>query len=804
MLPCHQCSKITSNPTELMTHLKAAHVIRNHWYTCSLCSSTFDQLYKFRQHTEKCFKKKALKESVQVRFLQKRNQDYQLYDELTKNAAFDLGCKLASNMSVPRNSVFNVIDDTQRFLNSVVEGFESLVLPWIKDENVNDFKNIISIMNDSLENVNSESKLNEYLLRKGMISTVRKVKVGDRIVDPLHDMTGHCNSDDGDNEYSKIETVSLMPIRFQIKSLFELPYVFKKCQSNAESIKTENVLDHFINGKLWKSKLQNFKKDDIVIPYHLYIDDTQMNNALGCHTTNGDQTCVYYSFPTLPNEFNSRQDNIFTAQVFESRLSRDFGNDACYDELIKELNTLADDGVVLNIDGKEQKVYFVLGLLLGDNKGLNDCLGYTTGFTANYCCRFCRMHRHQMQFSYVEDIECIRTIENYNQDLANGKLSETGMWENSVFNKVRYFHAIQTCADVMHDVNEGVLHYNLCEIILSFIKSGYFTLDMLNKAMKNLKYGEHESNNKSKSITLENLTAKKLRMTASEVHSFAHHLPFTLLNIIHEDACNELDSNETWRFLLTTLRFLDMAYLSSYDAETIFKFRNVIATMNEMYVRLFNQTLKAKHHFTTHYPSLIEKCGPLRYASSMRYEANHKFVKNYTKNTTSRRNIAYSLGLKLQYNFAYLLMKGNFCNDILEVSQPRLARVQDEDFYKHTVPSSDLESLAQRNMYISDRIKFNGLTLSSKSYLPFIDGNQLHLLQIIKLIMVSKDDPASIRIVFKKFLDVKYESSHACYSASNLLPQTHIITLSDVLKNKIFPVALHQVNGANVFRYKTF
>lgn len=356
----------------------------------------------------------------------------------------------------------------------------------------------------------------------------------------------------------------------------------------------------------------------------------------------------------------------------------------------------------------------------------------------------------------------------------------------------------------MHDVNEGILHYNLCEIILHFIDKQFFTLEMLNKEKRNVNYGELEENNKSRNITMDNLKKKKLKMTASESHSFAHHLPFILLNIISEDVQEQLESNEVWRFLLVTLRFLDMCYMSCYDSETIEKLRNTVASMNEMYVRLFNQTLKPKHHFATHYPTQIEKCGPLRYMSSMRYEANHKFVKCYTKNTASRRNISYSLGLKLQYSFAYFLKKGTACKDNMDVSKPKLTRIIDEGFYRPIVPSNEFESLSRRNVYSSEKIKINGLTLSSKLYLPFIDCNRMQLLKIEKLLMISKDDPASIRIVCKKYVDVNYESLYASYNATNLRSQIHIISISDVLRQRMFPVALHRANGMNMFRYKTF
>lgn len=745
------------------------------------------------------------------------NADHEIYQDLTNKAALDFGCKLASSMNVPRNAVIDVINDTQQLITYIVEAMRDVVFPWVNEEKIHDFENIISIMSQCLENVNTEHQLDKSLLQKKLISFIRKVPVGNQIIDPLMDLEEEAidplmdvdDGDDGDDGDScKSKTVSLMPISFQIKSFFELPHVYEKFQANTDSIKKEGKLNHFINGTLWKSKLQHFNKEDVVIPYHLFIDDTQTNNPLGTHTTNGDQTCAYYSFPTMPNEYNSRLENIFTALVFESSLSGELGNEVCYDELIKELNKLADEGIVLNINGKEQKVYFVLGLLLGDNKGVNHCLGYPRGFTARYYCRLCRMPRTEMQYSYEEDPSYMRNIENYYQDLAVGNMKKTGICENSVFNKLRYFHATQTSVDIMHDINEGVLHYNLCEIILYFINNKYFTLAMLNEEKRKLTYGQLEDNNKSNTIVLKSLLIKKLKMNASESHSFAHHLPFILLNIINKDKLQKLKNDEVWRFLLITIRFLDMCYMPSYDSESIDKLRNIIANMNEMYVRLFKKTLKPKHHYATHYPELIKKCGPLRYMSSMRYEANHKFVKNYTKNTMSRRNISYSLCRKLQYSFAYILKKGNACKDNVNICKPTLTRLCDEDFFRSMVPSSELQSISERNINVSDKIKLNGLTLSSKLYLPFInkasDGEQLHLLKIVKLLVLSEGDPTSIRIICKKYVDVQYNSIYASYIVKNLRPEIHIINISDVLQQRLFPVVLHQCNGLSLFRFRTF
>lgn len=244
--------------------------------------------------------------------------------------------------------------------------------------------------------------------------------------------------------------------------------------------------------------------------------------------------------------------------------------------------------------------------------------------------------------------------------------------------------------------------------------------------------------------------------------------------------------------------------MTEYDCSSIKTLRDVIATMNEMYVELFNRTLKPKHHFATHYPSLIEKFGPLRFMSSMRFEANHKFIKNYTKNTMSRKNISYSIGRKLQYTFACFLRKSIALKDNFEASTPKLTRLIDEDFFQSITQSSEMNSLSRRTVYVCDKVKLNGLILSTKLYLPYLDGRQLQLLKIVKLVMMSPCDPFSTKIIFQKYDEVTYCSDYASYSVKNLLPNMYLMNISDAIRQRMYPVVLHEANGFNMFRYKTF
>lgn len=554
-----------------------------------MCYYSFDQVWKLGRHLSTCSQDNS---STGRDFLQTRFKYIDQYREFTRDAAFDFALTLAKNINVPRNAVFEVIESVKKLLTSIGDRVKNVVNPLLKEEKVHEFENIISIIKDSFENVDTEHKFDKSLFAKHLISAVKPVKLEEPSVsfadennselDEMETVEEISNSDvdgndgrdsrDNNNENGyeengigcdgidsndtgsyKGKTATLMDIQFQIKTFFELPGVFNKIMLNTKKINKQKKLNHYINGTSWKEKLKNFSKDDIVIPYHLHIDDTQTNNSLGTHTTNGDQTCVYYTFPTIPNEYLARLETIFAAMFFESSLSKKHGNEKCYEALVDELNKLADYGIALNIDGKKQNVYFVMGLLLGDNKGLNDCLGFAKGFGANYYCRHCRLHRMQMQYSYKEDVKSLRNVENYYEDLETGNMSLTGIHEDSPFNRIRYFHATDCCADIMHDINEGILHYNTSEILLHFIKRKYFTLKQLNEEKHRRKYGESEDNNRSSKIRKKDLRNKKLKMTASESHSFVHHLPFLLLNITDEKR-DEIKSDEVWQFLLVTIR----------------------------------------------------------------------------------------------------------------------------------------------------------------------------------------------------------------------------------------------------------
>lgn len=56
-----------------------------------------------------------------------------------------------------------------------------------------------------------------------------------------------------------------------------------------------------------------------------------------------------------------------------------------------------------NIGEKSHQIYLSLALLLGDNLGLNQMLGFVQSFRANYFCRFCKTNRTLSEKQVFQD-----------------------------------------------------------------------------------------------------------------------------------------------------------------------------------------------------------------------------------------------------------------------------------------------------------------------------------------------------------------------------------------------------------------
>lgn len=147
-----------------------------------------------------------------------------------------------------------------------------------------------------------------------------------------------------------------------------------------------------------------------------------------------------------------------------------------------------------------------------------------------------------MQQQETEILEKRRKIDNYNEDVLKKKPEKTGVREWSTLNNIPFFHVTNSCSnDWMHTVLEGILHYNFKPAMLHFINQNDFTIDQLNQRIVELKYEPDQWGNVPGPITLKRLQDRKVRkfkMTAAEMHNFAHNLPFIIGDLVEEGEGN--------------------------------------------------------------------------------------------------------------------------------------------------------------------------------------------------------------------------------------------------------------------------
>lgn len=672
--------------------------------------------------------------------------DMSEFRQLFKNSALMLLCKLHSKTNLSRKCVMEITKCIDDFLINLIETSITKISDTIP---LNDLQKTMKLFSASIrnpfENYQTEYRLIKHLEENDLIVSPNHFLINDQI-----DVVRKNNQTLLDQKKCK---GILMPLKFQLKQFLELPNVYDMIMKHMTKLMSEKKISNFVNGELWKTKIKNFK-NKTVIPYFLFIDDLEVNNPLGSHRGFQKITAIYYSIPVIPPEYISMLENIFLAGLFKAKDCKLHGKDKCFYPLVNEIKELSSSGLTLCINGENKHVYFVLGLIIGDNLGLNDSLGFTNSFNANFFCRFCRRHKSYLSKDLIEYSDFLRDEINYNSDLKLNDLKRTGIVEDSLLNTIDEFHVTKNYAvDIMHDIFEGICHYNLSKIISHFINELHlFTLETLNARIQLFSFGETENGNIPSSINISDLNNHHFNMSAREMWCFFHHLPFIIGDLIPRQ-------NTVWQFFLTMLKLFDLIVLPEFDENTIAVINHQISEMNSLYMRLFNEKLKPKHHFLVHYGTVIKQSGPLKNLSCFRFEAKHHVLKTYANNTTSRINICYSIAIKLQYADAFRKLQSKGFEQRIIFSDFQKVMLNSNDFYKN-ITETDICFQQHNFIFTTNEIKVNG-TVYKKDFFITLCTNEMKVFQIDSIIISS--NKSNIYFMLFEFENENFDEHFEAY-----------------------------------------
>lgn len=818
---CFICKQDISTFSALIVHLKIIHLLKSSsTYECieNQCTQIFPNLNSYKRHVTIKHLKNAF--SLPTSTL---NNSYTICDninnvnntivktpepldtayshDITKtnynqqpppesHNSFDLSSIINSfhisavtfTLSLLNKNNFSrkdVFDIQQKMKISLLEPIVSLLTSFTK-ETIKEpillatFQTITSAISDTFNFCNTEYSLNSWLVENHLFENIQQFTVNEEI-----DLVSNSGKTMYNNQITK---GVLLPINFQFKKFFEHDNNLDKTLTIYEQLtkntNNETEIKHFVQGKLWQEKTLPYR-GKITIPYFMYIDDFEINNPLGSHASVHSISAIYYSFPLSDQ---SKLINIHLAALIKAADVKDFGNDLCFNKLIHILNDIEVNGINITTSNGVKKVHFILGLFIGDNLGINAISEFSRSFSSNFFCRFCKAHKTVTHKLCKENNSLLRNLVNYAEDVAINDLKLNGISKESILNKIVSFHVTTNYSvDMMHDIFEGICHYNMCHIINYYTNVvKIFSLDLLNYRKQNFNYGAIEIGNISPIIKSTNLNNFHLKMSAREMMTFVYYFPLMVGDLVPED-------DNVWLFFLNFLEIIQNLLSSQMSDGSIFHLQQMIEKHNSEYVLLFNDNLKPKFHLLIHYPTVIKYSGPPKHFWCFRYEAKHKEMKSYAHAITSRKNITLSLAKKFQYKFSYSILQSSFNTEIIT--------------NKIHVNSSNYTQLILRNLNLTSdqfmcysQMEFKGTTYKVGYFLTnFID--ELCLYEILEILVIKKNYKVNFIV---QQIEIDLYNSHL---KSYQINKTKNIILKKILSPGECsgpPVNLHELPNGNI------
>lgn len=746
MFICYVCSKKFVSHNGLFLHFKIVHNLQSDSiYRCrqGICRRDFQSTHSFRKHLWENHKENTSYNTSSNTTSNISNPDanffklssnsttdkvvdaFENFEDILQNCVLQFLAKLYNHSAIPRNVIQIIVEECTHFFNSeLMNLLNNLVIDELQScphhkEKVSTIATYFKKIKNPFNGYSSEYLRIKALSISKCYIPPQEYKIGHRIVETIKN----------GNKVLEVKDVNatLIPLRLVLKRLFELPNAYEKFLGFLTE-KNTKLVSNFAQSEFWEKKKLCFG-DKLVFPLFLYYDDYESCNPLGSHAGVYKIGAVYISLPFLPAELQGSLDRILLFQLHHSQDRKEFGNKAIFEPVAQELKFLEENGIVIETSTGTHHIYFCLALLIGDNLALHTMLGFSESFSGNFPCRFCHIHKSDLKSCYSQSDDLLRNRVSYEADLRINNLSLTGVKEPCIWNCLNFHVSENLSVDIMHDILEGVCHYDFIVLLKRFITDmKYFTLENLNFRIKTFNYSDLECKNKPSSIGEDDFLKKsKLKMSASEMLCFTRYFGLFVGDLIPV-------ADEGWQLYLNLREIIDIIFSRSVSEQKI----NILKVLVEEHHRLylsstFKSYLRPKHHHMVHYPLIMSKVGPLRNLWSMRFESKHKESKTTANITTSRKNITLTLSIKHQLKLCHKLLAKTLYDTITFVGPGEIIHLNalcHYNLFKVFLPSNLKETFCPHWVNIYGLLfKPSSVIITGSNLLPTF-GEILYIIEI--------------------------------------------------------------------------
>lgn len=454
-------------------------------------------------------------------------------------------------------------------------------------------------------------------------------------------------------------TFQMIPIASVFQKIFSMENVLSDTMMYIDSLKIKKDLGLYSNimhGSSWQDIAFKYCGDrDLHLPIVLYDDDFDISNPLGTKAGSYKLGGVYLSIPCLPPKYSSTLNCIFTIALYHSSDRVTFGNHRLFQPIIQQLNSLKNEGIRITTANFNGTIRFHVVAITGDNLGLHSILGFVESFRANFPCRYCLVSKDDLNSLDFEQPSLARNTENYEDQLLIADPRQTGIKERCVWSRLDGFSLFEnTAVDVLHDFLEGTCRYCLQFVITDLVTNcKYLSLELLQCTLQVFDYGP-DSDSKPVSAVVPVRSSLTIKTSASEMINLVRYLGLMIGKYIPEEST-------TWALYLNLRVLLDKLLNNDLTEGNITQLKYLVAEHNSQYKEFAQTNLKPKHHFMTHYPTIIKKLGPLSQTWTMRFEAKHRIAKLAARSSTNRRNICKTIAIKNQLILNHLFISNSLC-----------------------------------------------------------------------------------------------------------------------------------------------
>ena len=699
-------------------------------------------------------------------------------EEVERRAAMTIAGLLASS-SVPHSTVTksvqtsaDLIEDITLFVKAKTAEFAAAkgILP--EDEQLLQLMSDIESVSQPYKNLMTEYKQKEYFKKSNAFLPPQQRTLGIAYYPRNNRSTGNVM------QVRKKVTFQYFPIKQLIKLLLEKTELLKLVMEYEPS--DDTLFRDFHDGRYCKANA--FLSSKHTLKLILYIDDVEVNNPLSPSAGLHKLGVVYFTFANIPPKYRSSLNNIFVLMMFEASDAKLYTYQPIFAQFIRDMNDLSTDGIDVATDYFQGNIKVAIGQVVGDNLGIHSLFGFSEGFTANFPCRTCKIHRRNIPVELTENRELLRTVENYEHDLEINNLQQTGVKSPCPLNGINGFHIMDNRApDIMHDILEGICPLEVKLVLHQLIVKRYFSIDTLNARITSFNYGLPDAKNRPCNICWSTLQSRDgvIKQKAGAMWCLVRHMPLMLGDLVPEN-------DEHWELILALLTCMDIIFAPTVSkGDTIF-LTQLVRDHHSLFLELFpDQNLKPKHHYLTHYASAIQFVGPLIHLWVMRFEGFHNFSKRLGHIVCNFQNISKTLAFRNAMHLCYNIMANKtLCEKACEIGPGESVILASLNGAEQLAQSTGIP--LYNDVFLAKWVNVHGaeyrqhvmVAVKKSDDGDLIFGKIMHIVAIDHV----QRNHASVRLICELWNTIGYERHYHAYIVKPLRPVClAICTVDDLL-----------------------